>query len=45
VMGGTRMPIDHLGYWLAWLPALLVGFLAPLPYNYIKLRRHGRSCH
>ncbi|MGE3172788.1 MAG: DUF4396 domain-containing protein [Planctomycetota bacterium] len=45
VMGGQRMPLDHLDYWLAWLPALAVGFLLPLPYNYRQLRRHGRSCH
>lgn len=44
-MGGERMPLHHAGYWLAWIPALIVGFLAPLPYNYSKLRRHGRSCH
>jgi len=45
MMGGERMPISHLGYWLAWGPALVVGFLAPLPYNYAKLRQNGRSCH
>lgn len=45
VMGGMRMPIDSLGYWVAWLPALAAGFLVPLPYNYRQLRRHGRSCH
>jgi hypothetical protein len=44
-MGGARMPLDHPGYWLAWIPALAAGFLAPLPYTYAKLRRHGRSCH
>lgn len=44
-MGSQRVPIDHWGYWLAWLPALAIGFLAPLPYNYYKLRRHGRACH
>ena len=26
-------------------PALLAGFLAPLPYNYYMIRKHGRSCH
>ena len=24
---------------------LTAGFLAPLPYNYYQLKRHGRSCH
>lgn len=45
VMGGVRLPMHEPGYWLAWLPALVVGFLVPLPYNYRQLRRHGRSCH
>ncbi|MCA9665976.1 MAG: DUF4396 domain-containing protein [Myxococcales bacterium] len=25
--------------------SLAVGFLAPLPYNYWKLKRHGKACH
>lgn len=45
LMGGQRMPISHLGYWLLWIPSLAVGFAAPLPYNYFKLRQYGRSCH
>jgi hypothetical protein len=45
VMGGERMPIGHAHYWLAWVPALAVGFLAAWPYNYRQLRRHGRACH
>lgn len=45
LMCGQRMPIDHLGYWLAWIPSALVGFAVPLPYNYYKLRQFGRSCH
>lgn len=44
-MGGQRMSPATLHYWLAWIPALAAGFLAPLPYNYYKLRRHGHSCH
>lgn len=24
---------------------LLAGFLTPLPYNYWRLKRHGKSCH
>ncbi len=44
-MGGQRMHWHEPGYWLAWGPALAAGFLAVLPYNYAKLKRHGRSCH
>lgn len=32
-------------FWLALPPALLAGFLSPLPYNYYMLRRYGRACH
>jgi len=44
-MGGIRLPMHDLHYWLAWMPALIAGFLAPLPYNYYMLKRHGRACH
>lgn len=45
VMGGQRFHWHSMSYWLAWGPALLAGFFAVLPYNYAKLKRHGRSCH
>jgi hypothetical protein len=45
VMGGQRMPISHMGFWTAWVPALMAGFVVPLPYAYWRLRRHGQSCH
>ena len=32
-------------FWSALPPALLAGFLTPLPYNYYMLRRYGRACH
>lgn len=45
VMGGQRLHWHDPAYWLAWGPALAAGFLAVWPYNYAKLKRHGRSCH
>lgn len=45
IMGGQRLHWHDPAYWLAWAPALAAGFLAVLPYNYAKLKRHGRSCH
>ena len=45
LMGGQRMSMTHLGYWLAWIPAALAGFLAAWPYNHYQLVRHGRACH
>ncbi len=44
-MGGQRLHVHDPRFWLAWIPGLLAGFLAPLPYNYAMLKRHGRSCH
>jgi len=27
------------------IPVLLAGFIAPLPYNYWRLKKYGISCH
>jgi hypothetical protein len=37
--GGARLT------WWVLPPMLLAGFLAPLPYNYWRLKALGRSCH
>ena len=42
--GGTTSPSEPW-YWGALAISLVVGFLAPLPYNYFKLRKHGKACH
>jgi len=44
VTGGTTSPSEPW-YWGALALALVVGFLAPLPYNYYKLKKHGKACH
>lgn len=31
--------------WWSIGPSLLAGFLTPWPYNYWRLRRHGKACH
>lgn len=31
--------------WWAIPVMLIVGFLTPLPYNYWRLEKHGKSCH
>ncbi len=43
--GGGRITPDDPWFWWALGISLVAGFLAPLPYNYYKLVRHGRSCH
>ena len=42
---GGKMALTSPAYWFAFLPAALAGFLAPLPYNYYKLRKYNKSCH
>jgi len=31
--------------WYSIGPSLLAGFLAPLPYNYWRLKKYGKACH
>ncbi len=31
--------------WWAIAPMLLAGFLTPWPYNYWRLKKHGKACH
>ena len=42
--GGVVM-FDSPKFWLAAAVSVIAGFLTPLPYNYIRLRRYGKACH
>lgn len=42
---GAKAQISSLSYWMAFIPAALAGFLAPLPYNYYQLKKYNRSHH
>ena len=42
---GGKAAFDSLTYWVALAPALIVGFLTPLPYNYFKLKKFNKACH
>lgn len=42
---GGKADFDNPIYWLALIPALVVGFLTPLPYNYYKLKKFNQACH
>ena len=42
---GGKAAFDDIWYWLALVPALVVGFLVPLPYNYYKLKKFNQACH
>ena len=45
IFTGGKASFDSLLYWFALIPALIAGFFFPLPYNYYKLQKHGKSCH
>jgi Domain of unknown function (DUF4396) len=45
MLTGGRVPVNDPFYWQALAISLGAGFLAPLPYNYWKFKRHGRACH
>ncbi len=45
MLTGGRIPVSDPFYWQALAISLGAGFLAPLPYNYWKFKRHGRACH
>ncbi|CAK7242423.1 MAG: hypothetical protein STHCBS139747_003914 [Sporothrix thermara] len=32
-------------FWAAAGVSMAAGFLAPLPYNYLRLRKYGKACH
>jgi len=32
-------------FWFASGAAMAAGFLAPLPYNYFRLRKYSKACH
>jgi hypothetical protein len=44
LMGGIVNFTDPK-FWAAAAASSFAGFLAPLPYNYIRLRKFGRACH
>lgn len=44
ITGGQAAFSDPL-YWIALIPALIVGFVTPLPYNYYKLKKFNKACH
>jgi hypothetical protein len=42
---GGMVQLDSPAFWLAALCSIGAGFLAPLPYNYHRLRKYGKACH
>lgn len=42
---GGVVAVDSPAFWAAALVSVAAGFMAPLPYNYMRLRKYGRACH
>jgi cation transport ATPase len=42
---GGKAAFNTVQYWLALIPALVAGFVFPLPYNYYKLQKFNKACH
>lgn len=32
-------------FWVAAVVSVGAGYLVPLPYNYLRLRKYGKACH
>lgn len=42
---GGKAAFEDPMYWTALVIAMVAGFIAPLPYNYYKLRKFNKACH
>lgn len=42
---GGQASMYTLWFWSALAISTTAGFLTPLPYNYYKIKKHGKSCH
>jgi copper chaperone CopZ len=42
---GGKAAFDNPLYWTALIVSMVAGFIAPMPYNYYKLKKYNRACH
>lgn len=42
---GGVVDFGNMQFWLAAAVSMGAGYLAPLPYNYLRLRKYGKACH
>ncbi len=45
MLTGGKAAFGNPMYWTALLISMVAGFLAPLPYNYYKLKKYNQACH
>lgn len=42
---GGVVDVDDPKFWMAAAVSMTAGYLAPFPYNYLRLRKYGNACH
>ncbi|CAD0097077.1 unnamed protein product, partial [Aureobasidium vineae] len=42
---GGVVALQDPRFWAAAVVSVAAGYLVPLPWNYYRLRRHGKACH
>ncbi|KAF2280038.1 uncharacterized protein EI97DRAFT_369102 [Westerdykella ornata] len=42
---GGLVQFDSPAFWAAAVLSVSTGFIAPLPYNYLRLRKYSKACH
>ncbi|KAE8383858.1 hypothetical protein BDV26DRAFT_250914 [Aspergillus bertholletiae] len=42
---GGVVALDDPNFWMAAAVSMTAGYLAPLPYNYLRLKKYGKACH
>ena len=42
---GGKAAFNDPQYWMALIIAMAAGFVAPLPYNYYRLKKYNQACH
>lgn len=42
---GGVVAFEDPKFWAAAVLSIGAGYLAPLPYNYLRLRKYGKACH
>ena len=45
IITGGKAAFEDPMYWSALALAMVAGFIAPLPYNYYKLKKFNQACH
>lgn len=45
MLTGGKAAFGNPMYWTALMISMVAGFLAPLPYNYYKLKKYNQACH